>query len=182
MTARTSSRLRSADWLSAGLAALAQGGPGALAAEPLARRLGTTKGSFYWHFTDLPAYQAALLEEWEQEARARPLAAIADTEGSVARLRALAQHLACPSEAGAADRAIRAWALSHPDAAAAVARIDAACAMLLRDHLAELGIANPEIARLVQATGIGMAAMEAASPDEAARAMGSLVDLILALR
>ncbi|MEH6751885.1 MAG: TetR family transcriptional regulator, partial [Paracoccaceae bacterium] len=36
----------------AGLAALAEAGPVALKAEPMARRLGTTKGSFYWHFAD----------------------------------------------------------------------------------------------------------------------------------
>jgi len=43
-------RLGKADWLDAGLAALAAEGPAALRAEALARQLNTTKGSFYWHF------------------------------------------------------------------------------------------------------------------------------------
>jgi hypothetical protein len=94
----------------------------------------------------------------------------------------LAQHLACPPDGAALDRAIRAWALSHAGAAAAVARIDAERVTLLRGLLAELGIDNPEMARLNQATGIGMAELGNVPPDEAARAMGSLVDLVLALR
>ena len=37
------------------IAALAETGPEALKAEPLAARLGVSKGSFYWHFRDVPA-------------------------------------------------------------------------------------------------------------------------------
>ncbi|MFN3661424.1 TetR family transcriptional regulator [Yoonia sp.] len=44
------------DWLMAGFRALASHGPSALRAAALARDLGTTKGSFYWHFKDLPDY------------------------------------------------------------------------------------------------------------------------------
>ena len=35
--------------------------------ETLAERLGTTKGSFYWHFADREALIAAALELWERE-------------------------------------------------------------------------------------------------------------------
>jgi AcrR family transcriptional regulator len=35
--------------------------------ETLADRLGTTKGSFYWHFADRKALIAAALELWERE-------------------------------------------------------------------------------------------------------------------
>ena len=57
-------RLSADDWLRAGLQALTASGPEALKAEPLARRLETTKGSFYWHFEDVPRYRQALLNFW----------------------------------------------------------------------------------------------------------------------
>lgn len=63
-------RLQRADWIWAGFRALVSGGPQALKVEPIARELDTTKGSFYWHFTDLAALKAAMLETWEQVATA----------------------------------------------------------------------------------------------------------------
>src|SRR6478735_659219 len=55
------------DWTAAGLAALVEGGPDAVAIEPIAGRLGTTKGSGYWHFTDRADLLRAVLERWVQE-------------------------------------------------------------------------------------------------------------------
>jgi AcrR family transcriptional regulator len=46
---------------------MAEGGIEAVAVEPLARRLGVTKGSFYWHFKDRRALLEATLEVWEEE-------------------------------------------------------------------------------------------------------------------
>lgn len=60
-------RLTRDDWTAAGLAALAEGGVAAVAIEPLAKRLGATKGSAYWHFANRDALLAATLERWEQE-------------------------------------------------------------------------------------------------------------------
>ena len=48
-------RLAREDWVDAALAAIAEGGVAAVAVEPIAARLGTTKGSFYWHFHDRDA-------------------------------------------------------------------------------------------------------------------------------
>jgi AcrR family transcriptional regulator len=45
-------RLTRQDWIDAALEALETGGVPAVAVEPLASRLGVTKGSFYWHFKD----------------------------------------------------------------------------------------------------------------------------------
>src|SRR3546814_18257468 len=43
-------RLSAEDWAQAALDLIAEHGVAAVAVEPLARRLGVTKGSFYWHF------------------------------------------------------------------------------------------------------------------------------------
>jgi AcrR family transcriptional regulator len=59
-------RLTRKDWAAAALAAIAEGGLPAVAVEPLAVRLGTTKGSFYWHFANRDALLEAALELWEE--------------------------------------------------------------------------------------------------------------------
>ncbi len=55
------------DWARAALAAIQRDGVQAVAVEPLAKILGVTKGSFYWHFTHRDALLAAALRLWEQE-------------------------------------------------------------------------------------------------------------------
>ena len=63
---RTSPRLTREAWEDAALEAIAEGGLTALSIEPLARRLGVTKGSFYWHFESREALLEATLNRWEQ--------------------------------------------------------------------------------------------------------------------
>ncbi len=59
-------RLSAADWAHGALDLIAEQGVAAVAVEPLARRLGVTKGSFYWHFPSREALLRATLEHWEQ--------------------------------------------------------------------------------------------------------------------
>jgi AcrR family transcriptional regulator len=54
------------DWAEAALDALASSGLDGVAVEPLARRLGVTKGSFYWHFANRQALLRAALARWER--------------------------------------------------------------------------------------------------------------------
>lgn len=58
--------LTRSDWVRAALEAIVEAGIGAVAVEPLALRLGTTKGSFYHHFDNREALIVAALEEWER--------------------------------------------------------------------------------------------------------------------
>lgn len=58
-------RLSAGDWADAALDVIAEQGVAAVAVEPLARRLGVTKGSFYWHFPSRDALLQAALERWE---------------------------------------------------------------------------------------------------------------------
>lgn len=65
---RTSgNRLDRRTWTLAALEAFAEGGPTSVAVEPLAKKLGVTKGSFYWHFPNRQALLAAALDLYEQE-------------------------------------------------------------------------------------------------------------------
>lgn len=62
-------RLSAEDWENAALELLAQEGVSAVAVEPLAKRLGVTKGSFYWHFPTRDALLEAALKRWENDDR-----------------------------------------------------------------------------------------------------------------
>lgn len=82
-------RLSANDWAQAAIDLIAEQGVSAVAVEPLARRLGVTKGSFYWHFPSRDALLVAALERWEkmeQETVFGQLEAVADPRE---RLRAL---------------------------------------------------------------------------------------------
>nr|WP_240623908.1 TetR/AcrR family transcriptional regulator [Ahniella affigens] len=74
-------RLTAEDWQQAALDVIAEQGLAAVAVEPLAKRLGVTKGSFYWHFPSREALIKASLEKWEASDQQRvfdPLEHIAD--------------------------------------------------------------------------------------------------------
>ena len=107
-------RLRPEAWVSAGLKALAKSGASALKADTLATRLGVSRGSFYWHFADVPAFHAAVLRRWREIALEN---IIAEIETADDRLETLL-HRAFAAGSGI-ERAVRAWATADPGARAA---------------------------------------------------------------
>jgi AcrR family transcriptional regulator len=60
------STLSTGDWERAALELIAERGVQALAVEPLARRMGVTKGSFYWHFPGRESLLERALLRWEE--------------------------------------------------------------------------------------------------------------------
>lgn len=182
MTRRPAKRLIRDDWLAAGERLLATQGPEALKAEPMARHMATTKGSFYWHFRDVADFHAQLLARWRSAATAA-LDAAKDTAGTpAARLRALAEALADPDPDRATEAAIRTWAGAHTGARETLAGVDRARRAALLGLLADNGISNPEMARIVHAAALGMALDGEIGAGARRAAIGSLVDLVLALR
>lgn len=61
---RASDSLTREDWISGAWDMLGERGMDGVRVEPLARRLGVTKGSFYWHFKDRGELLEALLSRW----------------------------------------------------------------------------------------------------------------------
>lgn len=179
-------RLKRSDWLMAGLAALAEAGPVALKAEPMARRLGTTKGSFYWHFKDVTDFHQQMLMLWTEGAVDHIPAALADQPTAVAKLRRLGQIVAGSGHPVlgdlAVEPAIRAWAREDATVAAALAAVDRARTGFIQTLLTEVEITNPEMARIIYAAHVGMQDLTTRDGIDNAGPMGSLVDLVLALR
>ena len=129
------------DWVKAAARRLASGGSEAVAIEPLARDMGLTKGSFYWHFRDRPALLAALVSDWESRATAPLLDRLKRMGGEPAdRLSALMATVAAEG-GGSLDPAMRAWAQNDPTAAASIGRVDAARLAHIAGEFRDLGFA-----------------------------------------
>ncbi len=167
-------RLSPEKWLIAGLDALAVSGPNALAAEPLARALGTTKGSFYWHFKDVPTFQQAVLTAWETAALEHVVTQLSRTDDADKRLRDFGQTvLTDPVESQ-----LRIWGQTDERVAIALVEVDTERLNYLTRLLRQLGLGNPDFARAVLATLIGLPLTGA---DTDAAPFDTLVDTVLAL-
>src|SRR6187549_3898960 len=75
-------QLSAKDWLDQGLKALASRGFTALKAEPLAKAMGVSRGSFYWHFADISAFHAAILKQWREIAAEQIIAGVEAASGN----------------------------------------------------------------------------------------------------
>jgi len=125
-------------WIDAAMRVLAKKGIESVRVEPLAKLLGVTKGSFYWHFPDRSALLDAMLMSWR---RRTTLAIIERMERGQAdpvdRLRAL---IALPKksirsvDSADIEASMRLWARTDPKAAATIRDID----RLRLDYITEL--------------------------------------------
>jgi AcrR family transcriptional regulator len=133
-------RLTPDDWVAAALAAIAEGGLAAVAIEPLAARLGATKGSFYWHFANREGLLEAALASWERQTTtdvaARARAAGPDPAG---QLRWLITEVARIAETDRVGLALLASA-AQPAVAATLDRVTRHRLAILVMLFGELGL------------------------------------------
>jgi len=120
-------KLSRTEWIGGAFAALTDGGIDALRVEPLAKRLGVTKGSFYHHFENRRALHLAMLEEWERRGTAQIIDDVEEVASQpLEQLRALmTATFATDPEGDAIETSIRSWAATDDVVAAAVERVDA---------------------------------------------------------
>ncbi|NOK62423.1 MAG: hypothetical protein GFH27_549293n157 [Chloroflexi bacterium AL-W] len=132
-------RLSKEQWLDHGLAQLAQSGFTVLKADKLAKSLGVSRGSFYWHFKDIADFHAAVLERWREVA---VNAVIIDIEQqdlpAEVKLRRLINIAV--GRTGALEQAMRAWAFSDSVVNETVATIDAQRLAYIQTLLQALGL------------------------------------------
>ena len=172
-------RLGPDDWARAALVALAEGGLSAVAVEPVAVRLGVSKGSFYWHFTNRRSLLEAALARWEAGTE-QIIARLGLLDEPVARMRALLD-LAFGDEQDAAISFRLISEVDDPLVGEVVRRVSERRLGFMQDVLRELGQSREEARKRVLAaygTYLGLAALvRIGAVDEVP---GSLVDLALA--
>ena len=115
-------QLSAKDWLDQGLKTLASRGFTALKAEPLAKAMGVSRGSFYWHFADIGAFHAAILAHWGDVAAEQVIANLEASSKGKDPLRLLLGWAFGGKPA--LENAVRTWATVDPAALAAVQAID----------------------------------------------------------
>src|SRR5918998_105484 len=91
------------DWILEAMFLIAEGGTARVAVEPLARRLGATKGSFYWHFANRDELIVETLAHWEREFTDAPIARVRAIADPVARITALLEGVMADDREGQAD-------------------------------------------------------------------------------
>ena len=132
-------RLTAQDWIDFALKTLAHEGFEALKAEVLARKLGITRGSFYWHFDDLEAFHARVIERWKEAATEAIIVDIERYESPELRMDALLRHAF--GHGASLEIHMRTWAASNTDAARAVSDVDRRRRDYIENLLVDAGVA-----------------------------------------
>ncbi|WP_265520343.1 TetR/AcrR family transcriptional regulator [Oerskovia flava] len=174
-------RLDAAAWVDAAYATFAADGLDAVRVEPVARALGATKGSFYWHFADRQALLDAVLARWEEETE-RIVAETEATPGDAqARLAALFTAVGRRATPRTGEQLLYAQT-DRPGVAAALGRVTARRTDLLCRLLEEAGYDAEEararatiaLATVVGAEHLALAASHLAPRGDDARRVRDL--------
>jgi AcrR family transcriptional regulator len=171
-------------WTQAALDALAGDGLAGVAVEPLARRLGASKGSFYWHFRDRGELIAATLERWERRETTEVITALEQIPDPRERLRELARSAYMGAAAGNDAQSGVLAAASDPRVAPVLERVTRTRLAFLERQFAALGLdpaAARTRARMAYALYVGLGYLRRAAPPAplAEAEAAAIIELIL---
>lgn len=134
-----------AEWIEAALLALTEGGVAAVRVDVLAKRLGITRGSFYWYFKDRDALLGAALEAWEHAATTEIIDEVRGVTAPGARLSGLFTRALAPDSYARLEPALAADA-GHPLVAPVLRRVTARRVDFIAEVYADAGY-EPDRAR-----------------------------------
>lgn len=139
---KKSQRLGRVEWIDAAFKTLIESGVSSVHVEALAKRLGVTKGSFYWHFKDRTELLDAVLEKWRDQF---VIAKVEDLGGDSRKrlinlLDVVPRKRGSKHTGGSMELAMRSWARYDDNAAIAVAEVDTLRMDYVRKLLIEMGV------------------------------------------
>jgi AcrR family transcriptional regulator len=152
------SRLAAEDWVQAALDVMEDEGISGVRIPRLCERLGVTKGSFYWHFTDLDAFLGEVARRWAEDG-ARQSGSLGDAADPGGRLLLAMRLFADPRNRNLA-RAMREWAQHDERARLAIRKADEALFGELERALRSWGFGEDEAevrAKILYYCGVGYA-------------------------
>ncbi|NJO75569.1 MAG: TetR/AcrR family transcriptional regulator [Leptolyngbyaceae cyanobacterium RM1_406_9] len=134
------SNLTRQDWIDQGLKTLAETGVETVRVEPLAKLLGVTKGSFYWHFKNREDLLEAVLQEWVKRQTNSVIERV-EAMGIDAATKLLHLFELAVQDDGRAENAIRAWATIDFKITAVLAEVDQRRLNYTKDLFLQVGFA-----------------------------------------
>ncbi|NKY63826.1 TetR/AcrR family transcriptional regulator [Gordonia rubripertincta] len=139
-----SSRLGADDWLDASVEVLLEDGIEGLKISRLSARLGVTKGSFYWHFTDIATMKSELADHC-RKGQAAAVARMVDLEElpPIERIEGMAQLVSDPRR-WRMEAAMRRWAETDGSIADSISELDGQIFQMSHQAMRELGFDEPE--------------------------------------
>jgi AcrR family transcriptional regulator len=123
MGSQQAKRLHREDWLQHALETLRREGVSGLRVEPLAKSLGVTTGSFYWHFKDRGELLAKVLEHWAERMTGAVARRMGSSDPPKEQLRTLLIEIT-REERNRYETAMRNWASFDTAAKKAVRMVD----------------------------------------------------------
>lgn len=161
-------------WADAGLRTLAAEGYAALKADRLAKALGVSRGSFYWHFRDVPAFHRAVLARWRETLSENVIEGLERHGDARAALRDLLRRaFQAPPRL---EAAIRAWASHDAAVREQVAAVDRRRTAYICELLTRAG-APPDVAearaRVLYWAYVGFVTSADPTPREAQERFGA---------
>jgi len=137
-------RLSREEWLARALEVLGRKGAGKLTVESLARQLGVTKGSFYWHFRDRADFFRQLIEYWDERFTQTVIAEISELGGPAEERLLELMRLVLSKRLDRFEMPVRAWAQQNPALAPLVRKVDRHRISFVRSLFLEMGFDEDE--------------------------------------
>jgi AcrR family transcriptional regulator len=173
MASATKQRLSADDWLDAALDLMVDSGIEGVKIHRLCERLGVTKGSFYWHFTDLDDFLGQLARRWADDGIRRTPSPTADP----AQVLLDAMRTFSDRRNRNLTRAMRDWAHRDARARAAIHEADERLLACVTEQLRAVGFDADQAAlraKILFYAGIGYAQVGALGKRSAAAGAAEL--------
>ena len=156
------------DWLNVALEVLVEHGIEAVQITRMARRLGLTRGSFYWHFEDREDLLEAMIAAWRERNTGVIVGALQEakslTDGILRLFAVWVDHRKFDPSL---DQAIRDWARRAPEVLAAVETEDASRIEAITAFFRRFGFGEPDAfirARIIYFTQVSYYALGVQDP------------------
>jgi len=136
------------DWVFSALELLGKKGLDSVTIDALCKKLGLTKGSFYWHFKGRQELLSAMAESWASTSTKDVHIQLRDSGMSDWEQLSELNRMSTQLGYGNIDRAMRIWAENCPETRSAVRQADKDILQFIEEKLTNIGL-KPEDARVL---------------------------------